>query len=79
MNSDQPKTDFLVSAENEYLARKSCQIFGRLRIFDTRQETSPKCKFLYGKKLFPVWQLQVAVDVHDLWANIHAQNIDNVN
>jgi Ca2+-transporting ATPase len=27
--SDQPKTDFSVSAENEYSARKYCRIFGR--------------------------------------------------
>jgi hypothetical protein len=28
-SSDRPKTDFLVLAKNEYLARKSCRIFGR--------------------------------------------------
>jgi hypothetical protein len=27
--SDRPKTDFLVSAENEYSARKCCRIFGQ--------------------------------------------------
>jgi serine protease inhibitor len=29
VNSDRPKTDFSVSAENEYSARKCCRIFGR--------------------------------------------------
>jgi hypothetical protein len=64
--SDRPKTDFVVSAENEYSARKCCRIFGRWRIFGTRHQNVNLYKEQNG---FLGCQLKVAVDGHDLWAN----------
>jgi hypothetical protein len=52
--SDRPKTDFLVSADNEYSAQgsKHCK--------NVNLNAEQKC--------FLGWQLQVAVNCQDLWA-----------
>jgi hypothetical protein len=62
--SDRPKTDFLVSAENEYSARKCADN-------EYSAQGSKHCKNVNlnaEQKCFLGWQLQVAVNCQDLWA-----------
>jgi hypothetical protein len=68
MSSDRPKTDFLVSDENEYLARKCCKYLSNNEYSAKGSKHRKNVNLFEEKNGFLGWELQVAVDGHKLWA-----------